>query len=106
MILAIALSAVLLVLIGTVINLYLVEAEASRTLVEESQLARNVLEMIAEDLRQSIVYQPQDTSSVSELAAQFKPYDPNQISAPVPAGAAEESSSGFGGGLTVEETTV
>jgi prepilin-type N-terminal cleavage/methylation domain-containing protein len=69
LIVAIALSAVLLVLIGTAINLYLVRVDAGRQRVEEAQLARSVLAMIAADLRAAAIYRPQDTSSVAALAA-------------------------------------
>ena len=40
LILAIALAATLLALIGTAINLYLMRVDADRTRVEEAQLAR------------------------------------------------------------------
>src|SRR5438552_2139751 len=43
LILAIGLSSALLALIGTAINLYLVRVDASRSRVEEAQLARTVL---------------------------------------------------------------
>ena len=69
LILAIALSATLLVLIGTAINLYLLRVDASRTEVEQSQLARNVLAMIAADIRATTVYQTQDISAIAQLAA-------------------------------------
>lgn len=69
LIVAIALSAVLLVLIGTAINLYLVRVDAGRQRVEEAQLARSVLAMIAADLRAAAVHRPQDTSNVAALAA-------------------------------------
>jgi prepilin-type N-terminal cleavage/methylation domain-containing protein len=95
LILAIALSAILLVLIGTSINLYLVQADASRTLVEEAQLARNVLEMIAEDLRQSVVYRPQDTSAMAELASQFEEQDVDEITSSA-GGSGGSGASGFG----------
>src|SRR4051812_48173185 len=68
-ILAIALSATLLTLIGTAINLYLTRVDASRSRVEEAQLARSVLSMIADDIRATSVYQPQDTSAIAQLMA-------------------------------------
>jgi uncharacterized membrane protein YgcG len=69
LLLAIALSATLLVLIGTSINLYLHRVDASRTEVEEAQLARNILAMIAADIRATSVYQTQDISAIAALAA-------------------------------------
>ena len=64
-ILAIALAATLLALIGTAINLYLMRIDADRTRVEEAQLARSVLTMIADDIRGATVYQKQDTSAIA-----------------------------------------
>jgi hypothetical protein len=79
LILAIALAAVLLTLIGTAINLYLVRVDAGRARVEEAQLARNVLTMIANDVRATTIYQPQDTSAIAELMAKTATYDVDDI---------------------------
>lgn len=79
LILAIALSATLLALIGTAINLYLVRMDTSRMRVEEAQLARSILATIAADLRAASVYQTQDISAVSQLAMQAVPFDPDTI---------------------------
>jgi hypothetical protein len=62
-ILAIALSTLLLMLIGMAINLYLVHMEARRSDVEWAQLARSVFKMIGDDLRAASEYKPQDMSS-------------------------------------------
>jgi hypothetical protein len=75
MILAIALSATLLALIGTAINLYLLRVDAGRTRVEEAQLARNILAMIADDVRAAAIYQPQDTSAIAQLIATSRSQD-------------------------------
>jgi hypothetical protein len=69
LILAIALSATLLALIGTAINLYLMRVDAGRTRVEEAQLARSILAMIADDIRAASIYEPQDTSAIAALIA-------------------------------------
>lgn len=82
LILAIALSAVLLALIGTAINLYLVRVDASRTRVEEAQLARSILAMIADDLRATAVYDPQDLSAMAGLMANGTPFDVDSIDEP------------------------
>jgi len=79
LILAIALSVILLMLIGTAINLYLVRVDTSRQRVEEAQLARSILAMIAADLRAAAVYQPQDTSSLAQLAASTAEFDVDEI---------------------------
>lgn len=70
LILAIALSATLLALIGTAVNLYLVRMDTGRMRVEEAQLARSILDKIAADIRATTVYQTQDISSVEQLAQQ------------------------------------
>jgi len=81
-ILAIALAAVLLTLIGTAINLYLVQVDQGRTRVEEAQLARSILSMIADDIRATTVYKPQDTSAIAQLMAKTKAFDPDSIDEP------------------------
>lgn len=93
LILAIALSATLLVLIGSAINLYLVRVDASRSRVEEAQLARSVLAMMAEDLRAAFVYAPQDTSGVADLAANAASFDVDSLDAPSSAGSAGSAGS-------------
>lgn len=75
LIIAIALAAVLLALIGTAINLYLTRTDRDRTRVEEAQLARSVLTMIADDIRAATFYQKQDTSAIAALMAAGTPYD-------------------------------
>jgi hypothetical protein len=79
LILAIALSATLLVLIGSAINLYLLQVDASRTRVEEAQLARSILSMIAADIRATTLYQTQDISAIEQLAANAASFDVDEI---------------------------
>lgn len=79
LILAIALSATLLALIGTAVNLYLVRMESGRSRVEEAQLARSILATIAADVRATTVYQTQDISTVEQLAQSAKVFDPDAI---------------------------
>jgi uncharacterized membrane protein YgcG len=93
LILAIALSAMLLALIGAAINLYLVRVDASRTRIEEAQLARSVLAMIADDLRAAFLYEPQDTSQVAELASSAASYDVDAIDQPNQSGSSSSSTS-------------
>src|SRR3954454_12013261 len=78
-ILAIALAAVLLTLIGTAINLYLVQVDAGRTRVEEAQLARSILSMIADDIRGTTVYKPQDTSGIAQLMAKSAAFNVDDV---------------------------
>jgi hypothetical protein len=79
LILAVALSAAVLSLIGMAINLYLKRVDMSRTRVEEAQLARSILSMVADDLRASAIYQPQDVSSVASLMASSAAFDVDSI---------------------------
>src|SRR5262245_3695185 len=79
LILAITLSVALLALIGTAINLYLLQVDASRTRTEEAQLARSVLSMIADDVRNTSIYKPQDTSGVAALVAASAKFDADSI---------------------------
>jgi prepilin-type N-terminal cleavage/methylation domain-containing protein len=81
-ILAIALAAVLLTLIGTAINLYLVQVDSGRTRVEEAQLARSILSMIADDIHATTVYKPQDTSGIAALMVKTAAFDPDSIDKP------------------------
>ena len=75
LILAIALSATLLALIGTAVNLYLMRVDAGRTRVEEAQLARSILATIATDVRATTTYQTQDVSAIARLAAGSAKFD-------------------------------
>jgi uncharacterized membrane protein YgcG len=93
LILAIALSVTLVALIGTAINLYLTRVDGSRTQVEEAQLARSILAMIADDFRAATVYQPQDTSAIAQLLASTAAFDVDSIDD-------ERQGSGGGGGST------
>jgi uncharacterized membrane protein YgcG len=79
LVLAIALSVALVALIGTAIDLYLNQIDASRTHVEEAQLARSILSMIADDIRAATIYQPQDTSAISQLLASTSSFDVDSI---------------------------
>jgi uncharacterized membrane protein YgcG len=99
LILAIALSAALLAVIGTAINLYLKRVDMSRTRVEEAQLARSILSMIADDLRATAIYQPQDVSSVASLMASSAAFDVDSIDEErgAPSGGATGAPGGTGG---------
>src|SRR3990172_6027943 len=79
LILAIALSATLLALIGTAINLYLLRVDAGRTRVEEAQLARSILATIAADVRAASTYQTQDVSAIAELASAVAQFDVDDL---------------------------
>jgi type II secretory pathway pseudopilin PulG len=100
LILAIALSAALLALIGMAINLYLTRVANSRDRVEEAQLARSILSMIADDLRATAIYQPQDVTDVAQLMAQSTTFDVDSIDAARSGSTGGTSSSGTTGGIS------
>ena len=62
-ILALALTTVVLALMGMAINVNMGVSEKSRDQVEEAQLARALLQRIADDLRNAVPYQPPAGSS-------------------------------------------
>jgi hypothetical protein len=119
LILAISLSATLLALIGTAVNLYLVRMDAGRTRVEEAQLARSILATIAADIRATTVYQTQDISSVEQLAQQSAQNNENilqnfgstgqftnsQLGNPSSAQSSDEEATSASGGLSSEGTS-
>ena len=43
--------------------------------VEEAQLARSVLAMIADDIRATSIYQKQDTTQLAQLMLASKPFN-------------------------------
>jgi hypothetical protein len=90
LVLAVALSVALVALIGTAIDLYLTQVDGSRTEVEEAQLARSILAMIADDIRAATIYQPQDTSAIAQLMASSASFDVDSID--------DERRGGSGGG--------
>jgi hypothetical protein len=90
MVLAVALSVALVALIGTAIDLYLTQVDNSRTEVEEAQLARSILAMIADDIRAATIYKPQDTSAIAQLLANSASFDVDSID--------DERRGGSGGG--------
>jgi hypothetical protein len=91
LILAVALFAVLLTLIGMAINLYLMRVDADRSRVEEAQLARSVLTMIADDIHATSIYKPQDTTALAQLMIASAPFNVDSIDA------ARSTSSGSSG---------
>ena len=62
-ILAMGLAVVVLGLVGVGINVHLTVAAKSRDQVEEAQLARVVLQRIADDLRNAVPFQPPQSST-------------------------------------------
>ena len=67
LILSLALTAVIAGIIGSLIQLYLTNQETGRDSVRQAQMARAILNMIAEDVRTTVRYQAFDTSGLQEL---------------------------------------
>jgi len=68
LILGLSLTVVILVAVGAAIDLHLRVLESRRSQIEEAQLARAVLRLIADDIRSAVVYAPIDFSG-AEIAA-------------------------------------
>ena len=66
-ILAVALTAVVVAMVAAAIDFHLGQLTVRRAKIEEAQLARAVLRRIADDLRGAIVYRPIDFSSAQAL---------------------------------------
>ncbi|HVT30910.1 MAG TPA: hypothetical protein VHE81_23090 [Lacipirellulaceae bacterium] len=103
MILAIALSAMVLTLIGMAINMYLVRTDSSGKRVAQAQLARTILSMIADDIRDTTIYKPQDTSSISNLMAKSATFDVDSIDKP--SSGSSGATSGVGGATAAAGAT-
>ena len=67
LLLALSLSVVILMAIGMAIHLHMRSLDSRRTYLEESQLARSVLRIMADDIRSVALRYEQDVSSVEEL---------------------------------------
>ncbi len=67
LILALALTALIMVAIGMALDLHLRTLQSRRNYVEETQLARSVLRLIADDLRGAVQFQTTDFSGVPSL---------------------------------------
>lgn len=67
LILSLALTAVIAGLIGSLVQLYLANQETGRDSVRQAQMARAILNMIAEDVRTTVRYQAFDTSGLAQL---------------------------------------
>ena len=65
--LSLALTAVVTILIGSLVQNYLINQAVGRERVRHAQLSRSILNMIAEDIRTTVRYQPFDTKGLTEL---------------------------------------
>jgi prepilin-type N-terminal cleavage/methylation domain-containing protein len=67
LILSLALAAVIAGIMGGLIQVFLVNQENGQDNVRQAQLARAILNMIAEDVRTTVRYQPFDSSGLQQL---------------------------------------
>ncbi|MBC8876807.1 MAG: prepilin-type N-terminal cleavage/methylation domain-containing protein [Planctomycetes bacterium] len=67
--LALALTSLVIVVIGMAIDLHLNALNIERTNVQETMVARAVLRTMANDLRNAVLYEPIDLSGVQEMVA-------------------------------------
>jgi len=65
-VLALSLASLLLVIVGASVDFHLRVLDAGRTEVEEAQLARALLQRIADDLRSAVPYDPIDAEKLLE----------------------------------------
>ncbi len=79
--LALALSSLVLMIVGTAIDIHLRVLDSGRTKVEEAQLARAVLRQIADDLRSTVRYEPEDSgaSTSNESASEEFPEEGDEL---------------------------
>jgi prepilin-type N-terminal cleavage/methylation domain-containing protein len=67
LLLALALTAVVSVLIGGLIQLFLVNGTRGKDSVRQAQMARAILNMVSEDIRATVRYYPYDTSGLQQM---------------------------------------
>ena len=94
LILALALSVLVLMAIGMAIDVHYRMFDVRRTSIEETHVARAVLRSIADDLRTAVQYVPPDLSGLETVTGNTA-----TAIASSAANAAEEITSGAGGGL-------
>jgi prepilin-type N-terminal cleavage/methylation domain-containing protein len=90
--LALALTAVVLVLMNMAIDLHLRSLDARRTQLEESLLARSVLRIIADDIRGVVQSYQQDVSGVEAMIQQAATSATAQLAGAASAATSESSS--------------
>ena len=94
LILSLALAAVVAGLMGSLVQTFLVNQERGQDSVRQAQLARAVLNMIAEDIRTTVRYQPFDVSGLQQLLSS------GSGGGGAPSGGAPSGGGGAGGGAS------
>ena len=90
LILSLALTVAVVALIGGLVQMFLINQERGQDNVRQAQLARAILNMITEDIRTTVRYQPFDTSGLEQMLS----------GDPASGGAASAGASGGAGGAS------
>lgn len=67
LLLALALTAVVSVLIGGLVQLFLINGTRGKDSVRQAQMARAILNMVSEDIRATVRYYPYDTTGLQQM---------------------------------------
>ncbi len=90
LILSLALTVAVVALIGGLVQMFLINQERGQDNVRQAQMARAILNMITEDIRTTVRYQPFDTSGLEQMLS----------GDPAAGGAASATASGGMGGAS------
>ena len=99
LILALALSSIVLMAVGMAVQVQIRSYDSRRGILEESQLARSLLRIIADDIRRTVVDYEQDMSGVEKLLESAK----QSVGGAGNGGAAGEGQGGESSGAPGEE---
>lgn len=100
LLLALALTAVVSILIGGLVQLFLINETRGRDTVRQAQMARAILNMIAEDVRTTVRYYPYDTSGLDQMLSGAMNNATGGALGALTGGAAGGGAGGVGGGGT------
>ncbi|WP_425397895.1 prepilin-type N-terminal cleavage/methylation domain-containing protein [Aeoliella sp.] len=79
LILALALSAVLLAMLAAALSLGMSRAMVSRERVEQARLVEGVIGLIRSDVHHGVIYDPQDTSTAMQMAEAMAEFDVDSL---------------------------
>jgi len=99
-VLAVAISAVLVGLLTMSVHIYLQTVSTGRNQVEQTQLARAILGRMADDLRAAFRFAEQDVSSVEALASATADFDPSSLDSGGGGGTGTTGTAGTAGAAT------
>lgn len=105
LILALALSAVLLALLASALSLGVSRAVGSRENVERARLVDGIISLVRGDVHRAVIYDPQDTSTAMELAETSAGFNVDSIDEIASAGGASSAGSGGAGTSSTSSDT-